>query len=185
MSTGAALARRLHVGCGPRAAAGWLNVDLRRAPGVDLLADLRAGLALREASFDAAVAIHVLQDLAYLDVAPALAEIRRVLRPGALLRLGLPDLDRAIDAYRRGDGRYFYVPDRDARSVGRKLVAQITWYGSVRTPFTFDCIEELLHETGYRDVRGCGFRETRAPALGLVAFDDRERETLFVEAEAP
>lgn len=177
--------RRLHLGCGPRAAPGWVNLDLRAAPGVHVRADLRVGLALRPASFDAAVAIHVLQDLPYLHVLPSLRQVRAVLRAGGVLRLALPDLDRAIDAYRRGDRAYFYVPDRDAASAGRKLVAQITWYGSVRTPFTFDCIEELLGEAGFERVVRCRFRETRSGDAALIAFDDRERETLFVEAVAP
>jgi hypothetical protein len=31
---------RMNLGCGPKAALGWLNGDLRPAPGVDLLLDL-------------------------------------------------------------------------------------------------------------------------------------------------
>ncbi len=99
--------RRLHWGCGPRPAPGWINSDLRPFPGVDLAGDIRAGLRLADDSIDYAVAIHALQDLAYLDVLPALRELRRVLRPSGVLRLALPDLDRAIAAYQRGDARYF------------------------------------------------------------------------------
>jgi ubiquinone/menaquinone biosynthesis C-methylase UbiE len=128
---------RLHWGCGPNATAGWLNADVHPHSGVDLVGDIRDGLALPDACMDYAVAIHVLQDLPWTDIPRALQELHRVLKPGAALRLALPDLDRAIDAYRQGDGAYFHVPDKDARSVGAKLVTQIIWYGSVAHAFQF------------------------------------------------
>ena len=176
---------RLHLGCGPKAVPGWLNVDLRAGPGVDLVADLRAGLPLADASVDCAVAIHVLQDLAWPDLAPALGDLRRVLRPGGVLRLGLPDLDKAIAAYQRGDTGYFHVPDDDARHVGSKLVTQIIWYGSVRTPFTFDFAAELLADAGFTGIRRCAFGRSDSGVAGLASLDNRERESLFVEAVRP
>jgi len=173
---------RLNWGCGPHPAAGWTNADRTAAPGVDLVGDIRDGLALPSGSVDYAVAIHALQDVPWPDVVPALAELRRVLRPGGVLRLALPDLDRAIDAYRRGDAAYFHVPDCDARTVGAKLVAQVVWYGSVRTPFTWDAAAEACERAGFRGVARAAFRRTTTPWPDIVALDDRERESLFVEA---
>lgn len=173
---------RLNLGCGPKAAAGWVNADREPLPGVDLVGDLRDGLPVDDATFDAIVAIHVLQDLAWTELPTALAEIRRLLRPGGVLRLGLPDLDRAIDAYRRGDAAYFHVPDEDARSIGGKLITQIVWYGSVRTPFTFEFARDCLVDAGFREPVRCAFRETSHGEADLVALDNRERESLFVEA---
>lgn len=175
---------RLNLGCGPHPVAGWINADLQPWPGVDLVGDVRDGLRLAGASIDAAVGMHVLQDLAWAEIPGVLAELKRVLRPGAVLRLGLPDLDRAIDAARRGDAAYFHVPDRDAASIGAKLVTQIIWYGSVRTPFTFDFARELLERAGFGEIARCGFRETRHGDAALVALDNRERESLYVEALA-
>jgi SAM-dependent methyltransferase len=173
---------RLHWGCGPHAAPGWLNSDVRAADGVDLVCDIRDGLPLEDASMTCAVAMHVLQDLSWRDIPRALAELHRVLAPGAPLRIGVPDLDRAIDAYHRGDGAYFHVPDEDARDCGAKFVTQIIWYGSVRTPFTFGYAREVLHAAGFRDVRRCEFGRTATGDAGIVALDNRPRETLFVEA---
>jgi predicted SAM-dependent methyltransferase len=174
--------RRLHLGCGPFIAPGWLNCDLRYAPGVNLCADLRAGLPLADASIDCIAAIHVLQDLTYDEVRPALRELHRILGPGGVLRLGLPDLDKALCAYLAGDAAFFYVPDKDAASIGTKLVTQLTWYGSVRTPFTYDCIREWLLEAGFGDVYRCEYRITLSRFAELADLDNRERESLFVEA---
>jgi SAM-dependent methyltransferase len=178
----AAPARRMHLGCGSRAAAGWLNVDRRPLPGVDVVADVRGRLPLPDGALACVVANHVLQDLAWADVVPALGELRRVLRPGGVLRFAVPDLARAMEAFRRGDGRWFYVPDGDAVRPGAKLVTQCVWYGAVRTPFTWDFALESCERAGFARVEQVGFRETASGRRDLVAFDDRERESLHVEA---
>jgi predicted SAM-dependent methyltransferase len=170
----------VNLGCGPGAAPGWLNCDLRALPGVDLLMDLRRGLPLAAASVDCVAGIHVLQDLAWHEVAPALRELHRVLKPGGVLRLAVPDLDKALRAYLARDAAYFHVPDNHARSPGAKLVTQIVWYGSVRTPFTFEFLEEWLAGARFAAIRRCAFGESRAP--GLASLDNRRRESLFVEA---
>lgn len=173
---------RLNVGCGPCAAPGWINADARAGQGVDLVGDIRSGLALDSDSMQYIVAIHVLQDLPYTDIPIALKELRRVLVAEGVLRLGLPDLDRAIRAYLSGDHAYFYVPDCDAHSIGTKLVTQLVWYGSVRTPLTFDCMEEWLLREGFHDIRRCAFRRTLSRYPDIVTLDNRPRESFFVEA---
>ncbi len=174
--------RRLNWGCGRHPVPGWINSDKEPGEGIDLCCDIRAGLPLPADSLDYIVSIHALQDLPYLDLVPALRELRRVLKPDGVLRLGLPDLGRAIQAYLRGDAGYFYIPDEEISSLGGKLVVQLTWYGSVRTPFTFDFVRELLDRAGYRLVRRCRYRQTGSPYPEIVELDNRERESLFVEA---
>ncbi|HEX5544863.1 MAG TPA: methyltransferase domain-containing protein [Nitrospira sp.] len=174
--------KRLNVGCGPQRIAGWLNADLHTGPGIDVVGDIRTGLNLDTDSIDYIVAMHMLQDLRYPDIPVALRELKRVLIPGGVLRLGLPDLEKAIRAYIAGDHGYFHVPDGDARAIGTKLVTQIIWYGSVRTPFTFDCIAEWLSREGFRLVRRCGFGLTESAYPEIVHLDNRPRESLFVEA---
>jgi SAM-dependent methyltransferase len=173
---------RLNLGCGPNPAAGWINLDLRREQGVQLCCDLRRGLALATECADYAVGMHVLQDLPWPEIPPAVSEMYRVLKPRGVLRLGLPDLDRAIDAYRRKDAGYFYVSDAHMLSLGGKLVTQIVWYGSVRTPFTFDFARELLIKAGLASVVSCAFQRTESAHPQIVELDNRPRETLFVEA---
>jgi SAM-dependent methyltransferase len=174
--------RRLNWGCGPTPAAGWINADLLSAPGIELSGDIRDGLALPDDSIDYAVSIHALQDLPYLDVLPALRELRRVLRPGGILRLALPDLERSIEAWLRGDKAYFYIGDDEVASIGGKLIVQAIWYGSTRTPFTWDLARELAPKAGFRHVSRCKFGQTDSAWPQIVDLDNRERESLFVEA---
>ena len=174
--------RRLNWGCGTEPEPGWLNSDIKEGPGIDISADIRDGLPIADASIDYAVSIHALPELPYPDHVPALRELCRVLKPGGVLRLGLPDVERAMRAYLDGDSGYFVVPDDDVRSLGGKLVVQLTWYGYSRSMYTFDFVEELLYRAGFQRVRLCAFRETEGSHPEIVGLDNREQESLFVEA---
>lgn len=173
---------RLNIGCGKFPRAGWINLDNKVRSGVNCVADLRADLPFRDASIDYAVAIHVLPHIRLEALAPALARIHRVLKPGGVLRLALPDLEKAIDAYRGGDAGYFAVPDERWQSPGAKLVAQIMWYNDLVTPFTYDLAAEALAKAGFTAAERCAFRQTRSRFPEIVALDNRERESFFVEA---
>ena len=174
--------RRLNWGCGEHPEPGWLNSDIKDVPGIDIVADVRTGLPLDTDSIDYIVSIHALPELPYTDLAPALTELRRVLKPGGVLRLALPDLERGIDAYKRGDRDYFHVPDEDARSVGAKFVTQMVWYGYSRSLFVPDFVEELLQRAGFDQVNHCAYRKTVSGWSDIVELDNRERESMFVEA---
>jgi predicted SAM-dependent methyltransferase len=144
--------------------------------------DIREGLTVPDDTFDYVVSIHALEQVPFPEVVPVLEELRRVLKPAGVLRLSVPDLDRAIDAYRRGDRAYFQVPDSDAVSVGGKLCVQMTWYGTSRLLLTYDFLAELLDKARFTGIRPCGFGRTESQHPGIVELDDREPESLFVEA---
>ncbi len=172
---------RLNFGCGAHPTPGWTNADILPGPGVDIVGDVRAGLPVPDDRFAYATSIHVLPEIPYPDLGPTLHELRRVLRPGGVFRFALPDLDLALDAYRRGDRTYFHADDAEARSLGRKLQAQLVWFGTIRTPFTFDFAAEQLERAGFRDVRRCPYRTTTSRWAEIVEPDNRPAESLFVE----
>jgi hypothetical protein len=125
--------------------------------------------------------MHALHEVAHADLGPVLRELRRVLVPDGVLRIGVADLDRTIAAYVAGDRAYFGVPDAEAACIGAKLVARLAREGSACTPFTFESTAELLDRAGFRDVVRCDLGETASTFPDIAAFDDA-RETLFVEA---
>lgn len=173
--------RRLNWGCGNDIRPDWLNADLKDLPGIDLVGDIRDGLALEDDSIDYVVSIHALPMISYPDLVPVLQELRRVLKPGGVLRLALPDVDKGIDAYRRGDASHFLVPDEDVLSIGGKFVVHMLWYGWSVTLFTADFAEELLVKAGYHDVRLCEHGRSASGLDGITDLDNREHETLFIE----
>ncbi len=178
----AAMIQRLHWGCGSFRPPGWINADRKEGHGIDISCDIRDGLPLDTDSIDYAVSIHALPEVPYPDLIPALRELRRVLKPNGVLRLSLPDLDKMIQAYLRGDRNYFLIPDEEAASLGAKFIVHLIWYGYSRTFFTHDFIEELLLKADFSHVSRCGYKETNTRYPGIVELDNREKESLFVEA---
>jgi SAM-dependent methyltransferase len=174
--------RRLNWGCGTQPEPGWINSDRKQAPGIDLSCDIREGLPLEAGSIDYAVSIHALPEVPYSDLVPVLRELRRVLKPGGVLRLGLPNLERAFDAYRRGDSDWFLIPDDEMSSVGGKLITQLIWYGYSRTLFVPEFAVELLRKAGFAQIHQLASGETASPYPEITALDDRPLESFFVEA---
>jgi predicted SAM-dependent methyltransferase len=174
--------KRLHWGCGSERPAAWINSDIRDLPGIDLVCDILDGLPLETGSIDFAVSVHALQEIAYPKLTDALAELRRVLKPGGVLRLVLPDLDKGIAAYQRGDRDYFLVPDEQTKCLGGKFIVHMLWLGHSRSLFTHDFIDELLHKAGFASVARCEFGQSKTRFPQIVELDARERESLFVEA---
>ena len=134
--------RRLHLGCGSVTPAGWVNADIFAGPGIDLVADLRKGIPVADASFDYIVSIHVLCELGVWDQVPVLQEIRRVLKPGGVVRLSLPDLDINIREYQKRNQSHFELYQWD--SVAGNFITQILWHSTIHCLYTKDFIEEIL-----------------------------------------
>jgi SAM-dependent methyltransferase len=174
--------RRLNWGCGSYPEPGWLNSDFKEGPGVDFACDIRAGLPIEDDSIDYVVSIHALPEIPYPELVDVLRELRRVLKPGGILRIALPDLDKGIEAYLNGDEDYFLIPDEDAEKLGSKFVTQLVWYGYSRSLFTYDFTEEILAKAGFTEVTRCDYRKTASRFPEIVELDSRERESLFVEA---
>lgn len=174
--------KRLNWGCGHRGVPGWINSDQKTGPGIDISGDIRDGLPIDSDSMDYIVSIHALPEVPYPELGGVLQELHRVLKPNGVLRLALPDLNRGIRAFVSNDHDYFLIPDEDAKSIGGKFITQMLWYGYSRTLFTYDFIEEVLYKAGYRDVTECSFQVTESAFPDIVELDNRERESLFVEA---
>jgi len=59
----------------------------------------------------------------------------------------------------------------------------MTWYGWSRIMFTWEFARELLLRAGYSVVTRCAYKQTASPFPEIVDLDNRERESLFIEAQ--
>jgi hypothetical protein len=158
----------------------WINADIEDGSGVDLCVDISQGLPLETDSIDYATSHHALQQLDVYAALDALRELHRVLSAGGVLRLGLPDLDRAIDALRAQRQEYFWT--WEWKSVTGNFVTQITDYGYTSTLLNFEFTKELLERAGFEAVRRADHGETTSSHEGIVELDNRPDESFFVEA---
>lgn len=120
---------RLNLGAGGHAVAGYAPVDLESEPSIDLGA---LPWPWPDASCDALLASHILEHFPREQGQRFLRECRRILQPGGVLRVAVPDMDRFIACHLSGDfsslGGYVYIdlnyllgapPDADARAHWR------------------------------------------------------------------
>jgi SAM-dependent methyltransferase len=171
---------RLHWGCGDITPSDWINSDIEEGPGIDVSANILEGLPLDDDSIDYISSQHVLPALNVWEQLDALSELRRVLKPGGVLRLSLPDLDLAIAAYQSGRQEDLLIWDWE--TISGNFITQIVWHGYTNTPFTYEFAEELLDKAGFSDIRRVAYRQTVSPYPEITELDSREGESFYVEA---
>lgn len=87
---------KLHFGAGPYRIEGWLNTDLIAG---DAYLDLTRRLPLESDSFAFAFGEHVIEHLSEDAGARLMCELRRILRPGGVVRITTPDLHKLLAIY--------------------------------------------------------------------------------------
>ncbi len=89
----------LNVGCGRCYHPAWTNIDLVAATPEVRAYDLRRGFPYSDETFDAVYHSHVLEHLSPGAAREMLARCHRVLRPGGVLRVVVPDLEGIAREY--------------------------------------------------------------------------------------
>lgn len=89
---------KLHLGCGPRHIPGFVHVDLLSAPHVDIVGPVEK-LPISDASATLVYASHVLEHFGRFEYKAVLEEWFRVLAPGGVLRLAVPDFAACAALY--------------------------------------------------------------------------------------
>lgn len=98
----------LNVGCGTDYKKGWINIDNNTDNNIeklDLNWDLRNPLPFEDNSVDFIFNEHFVEHLTVEEARISLADFRRVLKPGGVMRIAMPDLEVAIQQYLDKDWR--------------------------------------------------------------------------------
>ena len=171
---------RIHLGSGANRLPDWVNVDLV-GMGPDLYWNVTRRLPFPDGSADAVFLEHVLEHFPLAVGLDLLAEGRRVLAPGGILRVGVPDFGRYAESY-AGD-RAFLEERRPGRPTPLLAVAEVAYNHGHRSVWDGETLELVLRETGLVDVRRRGFGES-----GLEPAPDsaeREAESVYAEGRTP
>jgi len=92
---------KLNLGCGPRHLDGYIHIDLVKHPHVDWVADICNLHMFAQNTVSLIYAVHVFEHLYEQDARQALTEWLRVLKPGGVLRLSVPDFEALVDIYQQ------------------------------------------------------------------------------------
>ncbi len=193
-------APRLHLGCGRNSLPGWYNIDLFPA---ELALELRWGLPFAEGSIELVYLAHLFEHLYKKTDAPRLLrEICRVLAPGGIVRIIVPDAEAYMRAYVERDEKFFAMQRRVwpawAPQARTHLEAILGYLGAAESPknfaqhkygYDFVTLGLLLEEAGFRDVVRSSYMASEHAALRVddsssvaEAQVDGRYASLFVEA---
>ena len=157
---------RLHLASGPVVKPGWVNVDLA-GDAVELEWDLTTPLPFADATVDAIFHEHFLEHLRLADGYRLTLECHRVLSPGGVLRLGVPDGDNPQAAW----------PAAPTRTLALQEFFRDPGH---RTLYDLETLELMLGAAGFEDVARRPFGESRLDPC--PDSEHRRAETLYVEA---
>ena len=152
--------RKLHLGCGAKHIPGFLHVDGNPHPHVDVQGPVDRLPFLADASVDLIYAAHLLEHFGRAEVDGVLAEWYRVLAPGGVLRLAVPDYAACARLYVEGklaNG----LPD----ILGLMMGGQRDHYDYHKMVFDRPSLDARLRRIGFRETRLWDWRTTEHAGL--------------------
>ena len=176
---------KIHLGCGEILLPGWMNVDLLEA-GADAQFDLREDWPFESESAEYVFSEHTLEHFEFpTDVRHFLAETLRVLIPGGLTEIGVPDTAWPLAAYEEESNEYW--------QLSRKLwlpseVAAGTQLEIINYHFRLDGEHRYAwdEKTLRKELEGAGFKSVeRVPFDPTFHSEARRYGTLYMRARKP
>ena len=171
---------------------GYVAVDFF-SPNAGYGADLRYPLLIDDAVFDGIFTEHTLEHLNYTEVARILAECRRILKPGGVIRIVVPDLSIFVEHYVSNNESWFRDWEREVlQPRGRSMTSRMEALSFVtqeyghRSAWDFETMEKFLTRAGFTEIYKRAFHAGSDPLL-LQDKDtpDRKMLSLYVEARRP
>jgi prepilin-type processing-associated H-X9-DG protein len=164
----------LNLGCGAKYLEGFINVDGNLFCKKDMWLDLRNHLPFDNESVDGIYCSHVLEHFYPTELRGVLQECHRVLKQGGGIRILVPSLEKAIEAYSAGKASWF--PDFPAShdSIGGRFVNYLFCDGQHRLAFDWGFADEVLRASGFD-----------TSSLEIPVRSKVIPRTLLIEAEDP
>lgn len=176
----------LNAGCGANPLPRFLNMDYLWRPGVDLCWDLSTALPLADHSMNGVYSEHCLEHLQFAACRGALREFKRILKPGAPLRIVVPDAELYLRLYQRhkgGEDVAFPFVQKPFPQGFTPLMEVNRVFRDHGHQYAYDAetLGGMLTDAGFKDVRQESFMRGRAAAL-LIDSAERAPESLYLEA---
>lgn len=177
----------LHIGCGAHILVGYENIDFYSFnPFVNSYVgvDLRYPLPYESNIFDGAFSQHTIEHL-YPDQAINLfSEVYRVLKPGAIFRCTVPDLEASIKFYGLSEmERVKLFPEQSLLfKNGCEYIWDLCQNWDHLSTWDFEMISLQLKSSGFAEVSRCDFNQGGDIRL-LHDSENRRAGTMFVEAK--
>jgi ubiquinone/menaquinone biosynthesis C-methylase UbiE len=152
--------------------------------------DATRGLPIQDGSVDVLYSSHMLEHLDRDDASRFLKEARRLLKPGGVIRLVVPDIKTLVNQYiSTGDADIFIENTLLWTKSPRSLLASVYMLivGSRNHKWMYDgkSLSKLLGDHGFVEMRVTKFGETMIASPAVVDLYERDSESVCVEAISP
>ena len=180
-------ASHVHLGCGPKYLEGFVNVDANLFNKIDLWLDVRNGLPFPSNSVDSIYSTHMFEHFYPDELNLLLRECLRVLKPRGGIRLIVPNLESAIQAYSQSQSAWFDDSfPRHFDSLGGRFSNFVFCDGQHRTAFDFTYMDEVLRQSGFSDVQESAEGRSRLYGTQVPPYEPGDSpdlpHSLYVEA---
>jgi predicted SAM-dependent methyltransferase len=168
---------RVHLGSGDRPKSGWVNVDLL-GHHVDLAWNLNRALPFEDGSVESIFQEHLPEHLTLERGLALLEDCHRMLKPGGVLRVGVPDAAAYVRSY-CDTSEGFLEKVRPGRPTPMlALQEEFYWHGH-QTMYDFETLALVCKAAGFESIERRGFGDTRLTPIPDSDF--RRLDTLYVE----
>jgi SAM-dependent methyltransferase len=103
----------LNLGCGYHFDKRWVNVDFDSTGEGVIAHNLISGIPFPDAHFEVVYHSHILEHFLKPDAEKFIAECYRVLKPGGIIRVVVPDLERSVRGYIKSLENIIQNPDNE------------------------------------------------------------------------
>lgn len=192
---------KLNIGCGISGIPGWVNIDnsptilLSRLPLGRWIfrtpdwprdvrrADVRKRIPFSDASVSYIYSSHTFEHFSYEEALAVAKECFRVLKPGGILRIVVPDLGMMVRDYLADTAN----PNASHRFIGRLLLTsgvRDVLHSGAHHKQMFDAasLVHLQREAGFQSPAVSAFGSSRIPGIKDIELESRRSESLYVEA---
>lgn len=146
---------KLHLGCGSKNIPGFFHVDILDAPHIDHRGPVDRLDFIPDNAAELIYACHVLEHFGRYAFRDVLQEWFRVLKPGGVLRLAVPDFAACAKIYYEQG-----LSDGLSGLVGLIAGGQRNEYDFHKMIYDEPFLSRALKETGFREVRRWDWRKT-------------------------
>lgn len=172
----------LHLGCGANVAAGFDNLDfyeLRFWNARHIGHDLRFPLPYADQAFEGAFSEHALEHVDSASAIALLKQVHRVLKPGSVFRISVPDLGKYVDFYNGN----FPHSEFGRFANGCEAIWSLTQFWGHLSCWDEPMLIKQLLAAGFRSAQKAGFHQGSDDRLWLEQ-PERRWESLYLEAVA-
>jgi len=141
---------KLHLGCGKRDFPGFINVDLADYPHINYRRSVDDLSIFEDNSADLIYASHVLEYFSLEDAERVLTEWRRVLKPGGILKLAVPDFGGLARAYQKFEDVGLFQGIIYGLIKPNNIQDQPLFH---KTIYDFRLLQKVLEENGFTNVK--------------------------------